>query len=206
MTQRLCPCEPNAPPAARSAGLSLTRPAALTSPWGLSRRTCGLSCASARHLGFPEGGPSCLSLLPSPLGLTAGVPPSPVGPPRAQLPAAALPSPGSPSSACALSPQAGRGGGCEGSVSTGLWEEAPKPHPEPPAGAPAPPVNSLQHLCVLASAPVGSRARPSAQVRAPLLTSGRPPSLSAALPSLSRCLLPIFLPPVAAERVSYHLR
>lgn len=88
---------PRLPPAAW--GPSLTRAGALTSPRGLScpwSQTCGLSRASARRLLFSRRW-SFLSFpaSSSPGAHSRSAPPAPWGP-QAQLPAAALPSPGVP--------------------------------------------------------------------------------------------------------------
>lgn len=81
----------------------------------------------------------------------------------------------------------------------------PGPPPEPPAGVPSPPVNSLQHLCMLVSGPCGLTSKALRQ------DPGSPPHLWATPPrcllhSPPICLITIFLPLVAAKRVSYHLR
>lgn len=174
-------------------------------PLRLAAQTRGLPCVSAGDSCFPEGGPSCLSLLPSPLGLTAGAP-QPHGTAQAQLPAAALPSPGVPQ-LCLPVVTRGR----EVRWVRGLSEHRsleggtpPGPPPEPPAGVPAPPVNSLQRLCMLLSCPRELRSK------ALHPHPGSPPHLWAAPPRCLLqfppiCLITIFLPLVAAKRVSYHL-
>lgn len=186
---------PRLPPAAW--GLSLTRAAALTSPWGLScpwSQTCGLSLCLCQAtpvfqkvvlLVFP-----CFLL---PWGSQQECPPSSVG------------SPGTASHSC-------------------------PPQPRGPQALPAWWVRGLSEHWFMEGGPQTSSCAsrrgtwapsklPAASLRVGVSPRGlmsktlRPdpgappylwaaPSLSAALPSLSLCLIPIFLPLVAAERVS----